>query len=410
LYWLQGTGLQQGVASRPIKPTNATTMQHGRKLPATNEQRANKVTSPREIQALPGQKMTQKEINELIRQQKQRNNNRQTAIPEGTTLYSTFPAAADKKQRDSLRKYANWAALPFKMILDSPSYNAEYFKKNWRLYSSKYGGLIDAIKKTDEQDLRTYGKTFKHVIYTDLGSNYRGYGVKLIAAILLAEGFKMAKYGTRGTNKKKTYIVDVPDSRERLNFISLSSTSFKGKYFFTDPKEPFPDTAEKRTQLATAAKDKFNESPGNSYGETLRFMVIDSGYKEGIDLKDCRHIWLTEPPRSKESLNQAIGRVTRMCGSKGLKFEPGKGWELYIHVLYSVVHTRGADNIAHKQLIYKLQEEKASSKYDPVIKTKLIEMAKAASVDRLLFKNVNEGIRQGYRDPEIEIARMLGIP
>ena len=46
----------------------------------------------------------------------------------------------------------------------------------------------------------------------------------------------------------------------------------------------------------------------------------------------------------------------------------------------------------------------------PRTKTALIELAQKSSVDRNLFKNVNEGNRPDYINPEIELAKKLGIP
>ena len=37
-------------------------------------------------------------------------------------------------------------------------------------------------------------------------------------------------------------------------------------------------------------------------------------------------------------LKQTIGRATRTCGQKGLDFQPGVGWPLYVYNYYLLVY------------------------------------------------------------------------
>jgi superfamily II DNA or RNA helicase len=59
---------------------------------------------------------------------------------------------------------------------------------------------------------------------------------------------------------------------------------------------------------------------------------MDNGYKEGIDLFDIKYIHIFEPSLNNSDLKQVIGRGTRTCGQKGLKFIPGIGWPLYVYI------------------------------------------------------------------------------
>jgi hypothetical protein len=72
----------------------------------------------------------------------------------------------------------------------------------------------------------------------------------------------------------------------------------------------------------------FNERPGNIYGERCRFIILDSGFKEGIDLFDVRYCHIFEDQETEADLIQAIGRGTRSCGQKGLPLDKNKGWVL----------------------------------------------------------------------------------
>ena len=72
----------------------------------------------------------------------------------------------------------------------------------------------------------------------------------------------------------------------------------------------------------------FNKRPNNINGEDIRFMILDSGFKEGIDLFDVKYVHIFEPQLTKADMTQAVGRATRYCGQKGLKFVPNEGWKL----------------------------------------------------------------------------------
>ena len=67
-------------------------------------------------------------------------------------------------------------------------------------------------------------------------------------------------------------------------------------------------------------------------GQEVRFIVMDSGFKEGIDLFDIKYIHIYEPQQTAADQKQVIGRGTRTCGQKGLTFHPTQGWPLYVFI------------------------------------------------------------------------------
>ena len=77
---------------------------------------------------------------------------------------------------------------------------------------------------------------------------------------------------------------------------------------------------------------KFNSRPENVHGDLARIIVMDSGYKEGIDLFDVKYIHIYEPPVNMADQKQVIGRGTRTCGQKGLEFHPTQGWPLHVFI------------------------------------------------------------------------------
>jgi superfamily II DNA or RNA helicase len=63
----------------------------------------------------------------------------------------------------------------------------------------------------------------------------------------------------------------------------------------------------------------------------MRIIVLDPGFKEGIDVFDVKYMHLLEPLVTKAEQTQVIGRGTRFCGQAGLSFIPNKGWPLHVY-------------------------------------------------------------------------------
>jgi hypothetical protein len=76
----------------------------------------------------------------------------------------------------------------------------------------------------------------------------------------------------------------------------------------------------------------YNRRPDNVHGQEIRFIIMDSGFKEGIDLFDVKYVHIFEPPVNTADQKQVIGRGTRTCGQQGLEFHPTKGWPLHVFI------------------------------------------------------------------------------
>jgi hypothetical protein len=74
-----------------------------------------------------------------------------------------------------------------------------------------------------------------------------------------------------------------------------------------------------------------NERPANINGANMRIIILDSGYKEGLDVFDVKYMHILEPLVTKAEYTQVIGRGTRYCGQSGLPFVPDVGWPLNIY-------------------------------------------------------------------------------
>jgi len=201
-----------------------------------------------------------------------------------------------------LRKSSNTAKIDKKLPEDLP------------FASEKYLRLVEQIKKLDAEDMKQHGTKFKHYIFTDLRES--AYGAKAIGLFLSHGGFEFRmKAGPRGGG----LLVDAEPVKKGCDgFALLQSLPLWGQPLSIGQRKKILET--------------FNERPENVYGERLRILVLDSKFKEGIDLYDVKYVHLMEPPLGNSDYIQAVGRGTRFCGQKGLTFVPSLGWTLHVFI------------------------------------------------------------------------------
>jgi hypothetical protein len=225
-----------------------------------------------------------------------------------------------------------------------------YSPENLEIVSPKLNALIQKIRALDEKDMATYGKLFKHFIFTDNSPSMAG--VKVVASSLIANGFKLA-YGAetrfvnlkknKKNNKKKFTLSSEPKDKENKN--KLPTNAFENISLKTDeellrtPYENFYMLSSKTVygkpipvSIRKEILKKFNSRPDNIGGALSRIIIMDGGFKEGIDLFDIKYVHIFEPTITKSDQTQVIGRGTRTCGQKGLDFHPTKGWPLYVYI------------------------------------------------------------------------------
>uniref|UniRef100_A0A6C0JXM4 Helicase ATP-binding domain-containing protein n=1 Tax=viral metagenome TaxID=1070528 RepID=A0A6C0JXM4_9ZZZZ len=244
------------------------------------------------------------------------NNPNLEEIVKGRTYFKYDPAC--------LRKKSNWSKTKEEYKFDHPAFDTKQLKKDIHSHSPKLESLLKRIEDIDKRDMEKDGRKYKHFIFSDIKSGI--YGAKLIAGALMTKGMHLGYYAEPNTNpkSKKTYEKIVLDEDETLlktkfnNFYLLSSVSVYD--------QPISVTMKK------SILKKFNQRPENVYGELARIIIMDSGYKEGIDLFDIKYVHIFEPQTTMADQKQVIGRGTRTCGQKGLQFHPTKGWPLYVYI------------------------------------------------------------------------------
>ena len=218
-----------------------------------------------------------------------------------------------EKIASCIKERGNWgSALTKELRFDSELYNPDKVRALLASASPKLHTLVQKIKELDAKDMKEHGRVYKHFIYSDIKS---GYGAKLIASILQAHDFEHA-YRLKKTTRGMSFALDLKKKDAFKTFAILTSVAFFEK--------PIGVTF-RRELLKT-----FNDRPSNIYGEKIRIMVLDSGFREGLDLFDIKYVHVVEPITTLNDQKQAVGRATRFCGQKGLKFDPVRGWPLHV--------------------------------------------------------------------------------
>ena len=235
---------------------------------------------------------------------------------------------------DCLRKKANWSKSGNAYKFDHPDFDPKKLKKDIASHSSKLDVLLKKIKDLDKKDMEKDGRHYKHFIFSDVKTSSQG--AKLIASALISNGMKLAytaelkkpvtKESMEGgeDRPKKMY-----KKIELLSDDVLRETSGNNFYLLTSIgvyDQPITVTLKK------SIFKKFNERPDNIHGDIVRFIVMDSGYKEGVDLFDIKYVHIFEPSINAADQRQVIGRGTRTCGQKGLEFHPTQGWPLHVFI------------------------------------------------------------------------------
>ena len=237
-----------------------------------------------------------------------------------------------KKMFTCMRQTENFAKLRQEFRVDSKGFKTNAFNEAYIEYSPKLAQLFSIINDLDENDMKTHGKLFKHFIFSDVKE--QGYGVKVIVAGFEANGYKpVIKVKSDGTRKKNSTVkptLSLVASQGQQSYAYLASNTMFGADF----------TSKLKKQVLT----RFNARPANVHGDDIRFIILDSGFKEGIDLFDVKYVHIFEPSMTIADLKQTIGRATRTCGQRGLNFQPNVGWPLYVYNYFIVVpdHTKEA--------------------------------------------------------------------
>ena len=241
--------------------------------------------------------------------------------------------------------------------------------------------LLNTLLALDSQDQKNHGKKFKHFIFSDVKDG--GAGAKIIASALVANGYNNVISAKKIPSQlaPKLYL-NIANSNYN-NFALLSSNTIYGTTFNEKIKKELLKT--------------YNERPNNIHGKNIRIIILDSGFKEGIDLFDVKYVHIFEPSLTIADLKQTIGRATRTCGQKGLEFQDNIGWPLYVYNYYLTVPELMSNTLYTSKFMMENYIKSANEKDEDVLLFKDIEKYNDATMNYSEFdKAMNKLSEQLY--------------
>lgn len=219
-------------------------------------------------------------------------------------LENAEPAPDDFSENfdaECVHKIGNFASYDSRFLFDHkvPSERVPLTRERLRYVSPKLLCMLDEIDKIDSKDLDEHGHTFKHFIFSGV------------------------KSGTNGAKIVATALIDIMGMRMDEDFFLMSSITVYNKSI----------PVKRRKEMLRI----YNSRPENVHGKVARIIIMDGGFKEGIDLFDVKYVHIFEPQTTPSDQKQVIGRATRTCGQKGLEFHPNRGWPLYVNIYDSFI-------------------------------------------------------------------------
>lgn len=280
----------------------------------------------------------------------------------------------------------NFTNITLKDRFDKPRFDKEHFIKTLEFRSPKLKALLSKIRELDARDYSESKKLYKHFIYSGVGN---GYGSKIIASALVAAGYDIV------ISKKGNKVTIDPillKNPSESKFAVLSSTAL-----YNTPPNP----------LATKEILKvFNERPENVYGQKIRFIILDSGFKEGIDLYDVKYCHIFEDQLYKSDMVQAQGRALRFRGQCGLPFN--KGWVLDVFKYSSIkVINESFLNTKKENIIKEIQKLDTELIFRIGFQESLTEIIQKNAIDSDLNKNVNQLNRVKFKPKLLTFIKNL---
>ena len=281
---------------------------------------------------------------------------------------------------ECIRKKSNISKTLKEYRFDHPNFDPAVLLKDIPTFSPKLDYLLKKIDELDAEDEKTHGKKFKHFIFSDL--KMAPYGAKLISSALIAKGLTLGYTSSLNRSRDswspiKLLTDDELKDTKTDNFLLLSSVSVYEK--------PIPMRMRKEI-LST-----FNKRPDNIHGELSRFIILDSGFKEGIDLFDIKYVHMFEPALNPADQKQVIGRGTRTCGQKGLDFHPTQGWPLHVFIYDLEFPESKVDNFLNTHSAFELYMKAMNLDFRKLVFAQEVEeLAIIGSVDYELNRAVHE--------------------
>ena len=249
--------------------------------------------------------------------------------------------------------------------------------------------LTKQMKSIDDHDMATEGHLNKQMIYssgrlfkTKNMNEWPTVPVRLLSALVHQKNIQFNVF----TSIKEMYEKILAPANLTLerksngnlllckkdkNAPVVLSRNTNNLYFMRNPG----NKAQRETEEATKEVFEaiFNDHMYNNEGQLIRFILLDTGFKEGISLFNIKHVHIMEPQASSGDMTQAVGRAIRFCGHKGTKYEYKVGWKVSVYLYDTWIMDKnepgGGYTIGNKILNILGEQSDFKDQLDTVIKT-----------------------------------------
>jgi hypothetical protein len=174
-------------------------------------------------------------------------------------------------------------------------------KESLKIYSPKFLNILENIQDEDHKGL--------HLVYSQFRTLE---GTGILKLILEYNGFTQFKIKKNGNGEIKLDIEDEDKGKPMFALYTGTETTEEKEMIrnvFNSDWDNIPSSL--KAELETISTNNYN-------GEIIKVIMISASGAEGISLKNCRYVHITEPYWHPVRIDQVIGRARRICSHENL--------------------------------------------------------------------------------------------
>lgn len=218
-------------------------------------------------------------------------------------------------------------------------------------------------------------------------------GIGIFSMVLEQNGF--AKLVLKQDENDIWRIVEKPGDEEKKKYALYTGTESKEvkemtRQIFNGDWEKLPDS------IKSTLKER---ASNNNHGEIVKVFMITSSGAEGISLRNCRFVHITEPYWHPVRMEQVIGRARRICSHEDLPIEE-RNVKVYLYLM-TFTEEQKVPKIAAKGMASKGLLEKDVSKID---KTTPLTSDEALYEISNIKQNINKQLLVAVKESAFDCA------
>jgi hypothetical protein len=276
-------------------------------------------------------------------------------------------------------------------------------------YEKRIKKAITALKERSAEylspeGLNIYGRKFLKIYNNITSDENRGChlvysqfrtleGIGVFALVLEQNGF--AKLVLKQDENSIWRIVEKPGDEEKPKYALYTGTESSEvkemtRLIFNGDWEKLPDS------IKSTLKER---ASNNNHGEIVKVFMITSSGAEGISLRNCRFVHITEPYWHPVRMEQVIGRARRICSHEDLPIEE-RNVKVYLYLM-TFTEEQKVPKIAAKGMASKGLLEKDVSKID---KTTPLTSDEALYEISNIKQNINKQLLVAVKESAFDCA------